>query len=279
MASIVDSVRQQADKAAYEADKLIRVRREQAVIDQLRRDAKTQLETFGQQALAVYRRGEMSHLELIAIGQRIDALDEQVRQHERTIEQIKAEQLVGTPTQPTQPCPRCRKPVPVIATFCPHCGASIPKPVPGSTACRNCGTLIPTSAGFCPSCGAKKVVEPPPARCSNCGTTLTAGAMFCPDCGSRIGQTAAPVTPAATVPASIAPSDVAPALPSLSTEIVPVAETGAAPTGLDTLSPAQDQAEPEPIAPAAPAGKVCPNCQTGLPQEAVFCPDCGTRLA
>jgi len=278
MPSIVDSVRQQADKAAFEADKLIRVRREQAVIDQLRRDVKAQLDVLGQTALVVYRRGEIGHPELVAIGQRMDALDDQIKQHEKTIEQIRAEQLTAAPSQPTQPCPRCRKPVPVVATFCPHCGSSIPKPSPGGTPCRNCGALIPLSAGFCPNCGAKKVAEPPPVRCVNCGATLTAGAAFCPDCGTRAGQSAAPVIPAAVTPTSPASFAAAPAPPAPVAEVASVAETETVPVGLDMQSPAQNQTEPEPIAPVAPTGKACPNCQASLPQEAVFCPDCGTRL-
>lgn len=37
---------------------------------------------------------------------------------------------------------------------------------------------------------------------------------------------------------------------------------------------------PPPAAPAAPAGmKSCPNCQFQMPQTAVFCPSCGTRLS
>jgi predicted amidophosphoribosyltransferase len=279
MVSIVDSVRQQADKAAFEADKLLRIRREQAVIDQLRRDIKTQLDTLGQTALVVYRRGEISHPELIAIGQRIGALDDQIKQHEKTIEQTRAEQLTSAPPQPTQPCPRCRKQVPAVATFCPHCGASIPKPAPGGIPCRSCGAMIPALAGFCPSCGARKVAEPPPVRCANCGAALTAGTLFCPDCGTRVGQTVAPVIPAATPPTSPATFATAPAPPAPVAEVASVAETETVPGGSDMQSPTQDQTEPEPIAPVAPAGKACPNCQASLPQEAVFCPDCGTRLA
>ncbi|MBM4456485.1 MAG: zinc-ribbon domain-containing protein [Chloroflexi bacterium] len=279
MVSIVDSVRQQADKAAFEADKLIRIRREQAVIDQLRRDVKTQLDALGQTVLTVYRRREVDHPELTAIGQRIDALDGQIKQHEKTIEQIRAEQLTATPSQPTQPCPRCRKPVPAIATFCPHCGASIPKPAPGGTPCRNCGVLIPANAGFCPNCGAKKVAEPSPVRCVNCGAILTTGASFCPDCGTRVGQVVASVIPATMAPTSPAPSITVPAPPVPVAEGASVAETETVPGGSDMQSPTQDQTEPEPIAPAGPAGKACSNCQASLPQEAVFCPDCGTRLA
>ena len=278
MPSIVDSVRQQADKAAFEADKLIRIRREQAVIDQLRRDIKTQLDMLGQTALTVYRRGEVNHPELVAIGQQLDALDEQIRQRERAIEQIRAEQLAAASAQPSQPCPRCHRSVPLIAAFCPHCGASIPKIAPAGTACRNCGTSIPANAAFCPNCGARKVAEPPPVRCANFGATLTAGALFCPDCGTRVGQAVSPVIPAATPPASSAPVAAAPAPPAPIAEVAP-AESATVPVVPDTQSPASDQTEPEAIAPTTPTGKVCPNCQTGLPQEAIFCPDCGARLA
>lgn len=212
MPSLVDSMRLKADQAALEADKLIRIRREQGGIDQLRRDIKTQLDALGQAALTAYRAGEIAHPQLASIGQQIDALNEQIGQREARIEQIRAEKLATPPVVPAAaqaglPCPSCKQLIPEGAAFCPVCGYKIPKAQPAEAICATCGSPIPAAAQFCPGCGARKAQAPQTIRCTGCGAELPAAAVFCPDCGTRVAAPAPSASP--SVPAIMAPVAVA----------------------------------------------------------------------
>ena len=165
MPSLVDSMRLKADQATLEADKMIRIRREQGAIDQLRRDIKAQLDALSQAALTAYRAGEIAHPQLVSIGQQVDALNEQIGQREGRIEQIRAEKLatplvVPLAVQAGVPCPSCKRLIPDGAAFCPVCGYKIPKAPPAEATCHSCGSPMPAAAQFCPSCGAHKAQAP-----------------------------------------------------------------------------------------------------------------------
>jgi|GEM_PF-805964 len=296
MPGLIDSMRLKADQAALEADKLIRIRREQGAIDQLRRDIKAQLEALSQAALAAYRAGEIAHPQLVSICQQIDALNEQIGQREARIEQIRVEKLATPPVvQAGVPCPSCRQLIPEGAAFCPVCGYKIPKAPPAEATCSSCGSPMPAAAQFCPNCGARKTQAPQTIRCTGCGAELPATAIFCPDCGARVGAAvpSAPPTPFGTPPP--APVGAAPAIPaetSLSEEFVvtpapevalpsaepagvvaPVLPEAALPSGepAEIATPVASEVAPEPLT------KLCVSCQALLPIEAIFCPDCGAR--
>jgi len=282
MPGLMDSMRQKADQAALEADKLVRIRREQAAIDQLRRDIKAQLDALAQAALTAYHAGEIAHPQLVSICRQIDALNEQIAQREARIEQIRAEKLTTPPAPPPRPrtgvpCPNCRQLIPEAAAFCPFCGHQIPKAPPATAPCAACGSPMPAAAQFCPACGARRAPTPAPQtiRCPGCGAELPAVAVFCPDCGTRVGAgaapaaVAAPVTPAPTVVAPVAPAE-----PIVSEEVdvtpepepvLPSAETA------EVVASGRSEVAP------APLTKRCSACQAELPLEAIFCPECGAR--
>lgn len=216
MPSFVDSMRLKADQAALEADKLIRIRREQGAIDQLRRDIKTQLDALGQAALTAYRADEIAHPQLVSICQQIDVLNEQIGQREARIEQIRAEKLatplVAPPAaQAGVPCPSCKQFIPEGAAFCPVCGYKIPKAPPAEAVCSVCGSPIPAAAQFCPNCGTRKAPAPQTIRCTGCGAELPAAAIFCPDCGTRVGAAAGAAAPT-PLPAAVPPAVVTPVI-------------------------------------------------------------------
>lgn len=287
MPGFIDSMRQKADQAALEADKLMRIRREQAAIDQLRRDIKAQLDALGQAALAAYRAGEIAHPQLASICQQIDALNEQIAQREARIEQIRAEKLappppVPPPSGPAVPCPNCGQRIPAEARFCPACGHKIPPPAPAGVVCASCGSPMPPAAQFCPTCGARRASVPPPPpppppetiRCPGCGAELPAVAVFCPDCGARVGAAAPPPMPAPVPPPIAAP--VIPAEPVIA-ETAGVEPEPEPETPAPFAAPAVAVTPPEPMEAPQPASKRCAVCQAELPTEAVFCPECGAR--
>ena len=279
MPGLMDSMRQKADQAALEADKLVRIRREQAAIDQLRRDIKAQLDALAQAALTAYHAGEIAHPQLVSICRQIDALNEQIAQREARIEQIRAEKLT-TPPAPSPrprtgvPCPNCRQLIPEAAAFCPFCGYQIPKAPPATAPCAACGSPMPAAAQFCPVCGARRAATPAPQtiRCPGCGAELPAVAVFCPDCGTRVGAGAVPPATVTPAPAVVAP--VAPAEPILSEEVSVTPEPEPVLLSAETaevVAPGMSEVAP------APLTKRCPACQAELPLEAIFCPECGAR--
>lgn len=301
MPSLVDSMRLKADQAALEADKLIRIRREQGGIDQLRRDIKTQLDALSQAALTAYRAGEIVHPQLVSICQQVNALNEQIGQREARIEQIRAEKLATPPVaapavQTGAPCPSCKQLIPEGAAFCPLCGYKIPKAQPVEAICAACGSPIPAAAQFCPNCGTRKAQAPQTIRCTGCGAELPATAIFCPDCGTRVGAAAPPATPASpptvTLPPVVTPvvtdkpmamghvaapsaSESGAALPfdAPTWALMPVASEAMLPA----VEPIGDVATGEPEAEPGPLTKLCSSCQAELPIAAIFCPDCGAR--
>lgn len=288
MPSLVDSMRLKADQAALEADKLIRIRREQGAIDQLHRDIKAQLDALSQAAFTAYRAGEISHPQLLNICRQMDSLNEQIGQRQARIEQIRAEKLATPPFVPAAqtglPCPNCKQLIPSGAAFCPVCGYKIPKLAPAESTCLSCGNPMLPGAQFCPNCGARKTQTPQTIRCTGCGAELPATAIFCPDCGTRVGQGAtsgsALATGITTPPvAAPPPAFVAPIVPQI--DVVaqrgegapqPEPEAALAPDAPAVLATTVvSEATPEPLT------KLCPSCHAELLMEAIFCPDCGAR--
>jgi predicted amidophosphoribosyltransferase len=307
MPGIVDSVRQKADQAALEADKLIRIRREQAATDQMRRDISTQMDALGQAALAAYRAGEIAHPRLLTVCQAIDALNEQIGQREARIEQIRVEKLATPSPQSGITCPNCKQLIAADAAFCSACGYRIPKPPPAEP-CPSCGSPIPAAAQFCPSCGQRKAPAPKTIRCVGCGAELPAIAVFCPDCGTRVGAAGAAVVaappvapaPAREVSAPVSAAAIPESPPTVAEVAAPVAVAAAIPESPPTVAEVaipeeptvREAPEPQPVVEedkiveaaaraqteALPAlTKRCPACQAELPMEAIFCPDCGAR--
>ncbi|MFZ1402954.1 MAG: zinc ribbon domain-containing protein [Anaerolineae bacterium] len=245
--SFIKSVRQQADRASLEADKLIRIHGEQAVISQLQRDIKTQLDALAVTTLAAYRSRGLAQPELNAICQQIEGIELQIRQREARVEQIRAERLAAPMAQIGVPCPSCRQLIPPDAAFCPLCGFKIPKAPPAEEICQSCGSSRPVAAQFCPTCGGRKIAQPQTIRCMGCSAELPASAVFCPDCGTRTGTSAPPGSSSEPEPAALS----------------------AAPTMVATQAEAAEAAQP--------LTKRCASCQAELPIEATFCPECGSR--
>jgi class 3 adenylate cyclase/tetratricopeptide (TPR) repeat protein len=72
--------------------------------------------------------------------------------------------------------------------------------------CPGCQADNPPQNHFCDQCGA--ALE---AACPACGAALRSGAKFCGACGHRVGEAAAPATPAAAAPPAAAPRPSPPA--------------------------------------------------------------------
>ena len=51
-------------------------------------------------------------------------------------------------------CARCQTAVEPGASYCPHCGQSLPRSAPIGSACPTCAAPNPVSAVYCETCGA-----------------------------------------------------------------------------------------------------------------------------
>lgn len=62
--------------------------------------------------------------------------------------------------------------------------------------CPSCGNEIAGGSRFCPQCGTPQALS-----CAGCGHANAAGSRFCAQCGAKLGEAAAPPSPAPVAPA------------------------------------------------------------------------------
>jgi len=94
-------------------------------------------------------------------------------------------QMMGGAMRSTteQPCPKCGKPMPTGANFCPGCGTTMNLPDQTLIICPKCQADNSPTAKFCAGCGEKLPIK---ARCAKCGGAVDAKKdKFCPECGEK----------------------------------------------------------------------------------------------
>jgi hypothetical protein len=155
MSDVIKNMRRGADRAAFEASKLVRLQRaqhEQKACEQQRRDC---LEELGEATWQLYAQGRISDPELVSICHQVQTTTHQLAELDQTVAQLRSEQA--------------------------------PKPAK----CLDCGHDIGPSDAFCPFCGAKaRIAEPEPPKpaaptCPGCQRAVRPGAVFCSHCGRR----------------------------------------------------------------------------------------------
>lgn len=156
------SVQEGAQKAAFEAEKLVRIRREEGALADLRGKMSTKTAELGQVALSLYRSGTLSDPSVATLAEEIAGLEAQAQQQQEKIEAVKAEQF-----QTGEPAPAVAQPAPVppaVATVAAE--QTMPAPLPEG---------VPAA-----------VEEPASIQCPNCNTTVRSSVTFCPECGTRL---------------------------------------------------------------------------------------------
>lgn len=185
------SVQGTAEKAAFEADKLVRVHREEGALGELQTKAQAKLAELGQAALALYRSGAVSDPGFAALAKEIDDLEAQVKEQQDKVEAVKNEQYQGA-GQPAAPvaaqAPAVATPVTPpapVAAQAPSVDTAVPPPAPVAA---QAPAVVPAPEPAAPPPAVSEEAPAAPAlvECPSCHTAVKATAAFCPECGHKM---------------------------------------------------------------------------------------------
>jgi hypothetical protein len=100
------SVKQQAGKLAFEAEKAVRIKREESAISGFKSQIDAQCTEIGKVVLGLYREGTISHPQIEPFVQQVAHLQEQIKATEAKLADIQAEEFAGEgATAPEAPPP------------------------------------------------------------------------------------------------------------------------------------------------------------------------------
>jgi hypothetical protein len=158
MAGIMKKLRNETERAKFEAGRALRLQREQGKLGQLQTQRKDHVLALGEAVWELYQAGQVTDARLVSICTQIRAVQQEIAAQEQAIEAVKLEQPPEPPT-----CPQCGREVSSSDAFCPGCGAAIvatssPPPAVASTptqSCPQCRKPVRAGAAFCPACGAR----------------------------------------------------------------------------------------------------------------------------
>lgn len=155
MSGIMKRLRDETERAKFEAARALRLQREQGKLGQLQNQKNDQLTVLGEVVWEMFAAGQPLDGRLVTVCHQVQTINQQIGDQESLIDAIKQEQ----PPEPPK-CVRCGRELNNADAFCPACGAPATaleaKPavaaVPDST-CPNCGNPVRTGATFCGRCG------------------------------------------------------------------------------------------------------------------------------
>jgi RNA polymerase subunit RPABC4/transcription elongation factor Spt4 len=158
MAGIMKKLRNETERAKFEAGRALRLQREQGKLSQLQSQRKEHVSALGEAVWELYQAGQVTDARLVSICTQIRATQQEIAAQEQAIETIKLEQPPEPPV-----CPQCGRDVSSSDAFCPGCGAAITATVAAPTAvsstpaqsCPQCHKPVRVGATFCPACGAR----------------------------------------------------------------------------------------------------------------------------
>lgn len=95
------SVKQQAEKLAFEAEKAVRIKREESAIANLKSQIEAQYTELGKTVLRLMAEGAVSHPQLEPFAQAVASLQEQIKQVEQKLAEIRAEEFSSAEEPPS----------------------------------------------------------------------------------------------------------------------------------------------------------------------------------
>ena len=105
----------------------------------------------GVQAIGLHKVGQLHSPELQPLCEHIVQLEQAVSWQKGELAALEAA-LQGPSTPAGRVCPHCKMAVVERASFCAHCGASLPTVEP-ERFCTDCGRTLRAGAQFCAYCG------------------------------------------------------------------------------------------------------------------------------
>lgn len=145
MAGFLSKLKSGADKAAFEADRLVRVNQAQSALRSIQRELEAEVTALGEQALALYDAGTLTQPELLAHATKIDDVRQRIADQEAEVERIRQE-------KPQEAAPAHEEEVPAAAAA-PEPPPQPSTPAPQGRTCPQCQTPLQADARFCPECG------------------------------------------------------------------------------------------------------------------------------
>jgi hypothetical protein len=151
MSDFFGKLKSGAGKAAFEADKMVRVNRIQSEIGQLKKQIDALYMKLGEMTYRRFISQEPESPEVADVCQNIVKLEQQIGAKGEDIKRINTE------------------------TFQPQ-GAPSPAPMPATTAAQ---PPVPSQA-------TSTAPSPQVKYCTNCGKEMAVTVKFCPDCGTKM---------------------------------------------------------------------------------------------
>lgn len=122
MSEVMKSLRSGADRAAFEAGKLVRVQRVQIAQRSRERERREAVEQLGEATWRLYEQGRISEPELVGLCHEVQTATHEIAEIEKAATKVREEQP-GRPGQlGASPCPGCGRAARHGALFCSHCG-------------------------------------------------------------------------------------------------------------------------------------------------------------
>jgi hypothetical protein len=143
MPGFLDKVKEGAQKAAAEADRLSRQTQAQLEVRSLEKQVSDALEALGRSAMELFDRGALPQPELRAACDAVVAARQKLAAQQQRIADIQSGGK--TPATPGTAAPAAPAPAAPSssAAVCPQCGAPVK---PGARFCGECGAPVPVSA-------------------------------------------------------------------------------------------------------------------------------------
>ena len=116
------SLRSGADRAAFEAGKLMRLQRVQLEQKSRERERREAVEQLGEATWRLYAQGRISDPELVGLCHTVQTATHEIAELEKAAAKVRSEQA-GKPEDAAAPtCRSCGHTVRPGVVFCPHCG-------------------------------------------------------------------------------------------------------------------------------------------------------------
>lgn len=120
MSDVIKNLRSGADRAAFEAGKLLRLQRAQLERRTQEQQRRQYLEQLGEAVWRLYAQGRVNEPELVSLCHQVQTTTHQIVELQKTVARLRQEQAAG----PSK-CLDCGHPLRAGAAFCGHCGQRV----------------------------------------------------------------------------------------------------------------------------------------------------------